>query len=109
MDPGRIVIVQRIRHPYETRGALNSKEQKRLLIMNEVVAGRKTDQEAMDMLGITLRHTRRRSPLFKNLWLSFFEDHLEPLSLAGNKTVLDEKYPYTDRNGHARRLGRPLK
>ncbi|HET6446320.1 MAG TPA: ISNCY family transposase [candidate division Zixibacteria bacterium] len=38
---------------------LNSKEQKRLPVMNEVVAGRMTAQQAADMLGITLRHTRR--------------------------------------------------
>lgn len=38
---------------------LNSKEQKRLLVMNEVVAGRMTGQQGADMLGITLRHTRR--------------------------------------------------
>ena len=38
---------------------LNSKEQKRLLVMNEVVAGRMTGQQAAEMLGITLRHTRR--------------------------------------------------
>jgi len=38
---------------------LNNKEQKRLLVMNEVVAGRMTGQQAADMLGITLRHTRR--------------------------------------------------
>ncbi|MGB3715130.1 MAG: ISNCY family transposase, partial [Candidatus Promineifilaceae bacterium] len=38
---------------------LNSKEQKRLLVMNEVVAGRMTAQQAADMLGITLRQTRR--------------------------------------------------
>jgi transposase len=38
---------------------LNVKEQKRLLVMNEVVSGRMTGQQAADMLGITLRHTRR--------------------------------------------------
>jgi CRP-like cAMP-binding protein len=38
---------------------LNSKEQKRLMIMNEIVAGRITGQQAADVLGITLRHTRR--------------------------------------------------
>ena len=38
---------------------LNSKEQKRLLVMNEVMAGRMTGQQAADVLGITLRHTRR--------------------------------------------------
>ena len=38
---------------------LNNKEQKRLLVMNEVMAGRLTGQEAADMLGLSLRHTRR--------------------------------------------------
>ena len=38
---------------------LNSKEQKRLLVMNEIVAGRITGQQAADVLGITLRHARR--------------------------------------------------
>ncbi|MGB3715432.1 MAG: helix-turn-helix domain-containing protein [Candidatus Promineifilaceae bacterium] len=37
---------------------LNGKEQKRLLVLNEVLAGRMTGQEAADMLGSTLRHTR---------------------------------------------------
>jgi predicted DNA-binding transcriptional regulator YafY len=38
---------------------LNKKEQKRLLVMNEVLAGRVTGQEAAEMLGLPLRHTRR--------------------------------------------------
>ena len=38
---------------------LNNKEQKRLLVINEVLAGRMTGQQAAEMLGITLRHTRR--------------------------------------------------
>jgi len=38
---------------------LNNKEQKRLLVMNEVLAGRVTGQEAAEMLGLSLRHTRR--------------------------------------------------
>ncbi len=38
---------------------LNNKEQKRLLVLNEVLAGRLTGQEAAEMLGISLRHTRR--------------------------------------------------
>jgi hypothetical protein len=45
---------------------LNSKEQKRLLVMNEVVAGRMTAQQAADMLGITLGHTRR---ILARYWL----------------------------------------
>ena len=38
---------------------LNTKEQKRLLVMNEVLAGRVTGQEAADVLGLSLRQTRR--------------------------------------------------
>jgi hypothetical protein len=38
---------------------LNNKEQKRLLVLDEVLAGRMTGQEAADMLGLGLRHTRR--------------------------------------------------
>lgn len=38
---------------------LNNKEQKRLLVLNEVLAGRMTGQEAAEMLGVTLRHSRR--------------------------------------------------
>jgi transposase len=38
---------------------LNNKEQKRLLVMNEVLAGRLTGQEAAEELGLSLRHTRR--------------------------------------------------
>ena len=41
------------------RVILNKREQKRLLVMNEVLAGRMTGQEAADMLGLSLRHTRR--------------------------------------------------
>jgi transposase len=38
---------------------LNNKEQKRLIVLNEVLLGRVTGQEAAEMLGISLRHTRR--------------------------------------------------
>lgn len=38
---------------------LNKKEEKRLLVMNEVLAGRLTGQEAADVLGLSLRQTRR--------------------------------------------------
>ena len=38
---------------------LNKKEQKRLLVLNEVLAGRVTGQEAADVLGLSLRQTRR--------------------------------------------------
>jgi len=38
---------------------LNSMEQKRLLVMNELLAGRLTGQEASEVLGVTLRHIRR--------------------------------------------------
>jgi transposase len=38
---------------------LNSKEQKRVLVMNELLAGRLTGQEASEVLGVSLRHIRR--------------------------------------------------
>jgi transposase len=38
---------------------LNLKEQKRLLVLNEQLAGRLTGQEAAEVLGLSLRHTRR--------------------------------------------------
>ncbi len=38
---------------------LNNKEQKRLLVLNEVMAGRMTELHADEMLGVTLRPTRR--------------------------------------------------
>ena len=38
---------------------LNNKEQKRLLVLNEVLAGRVTGKEAAEVLGVSLRHTRR--------------------------------------------------
>lgn len=38
---------------------LNVKEQKRLLVLNEMLAGRLTGQEAAEVLGLSLRHTRR--------------------------------------------------
>ncbi len=38
---------------------LNKREQKRLIVFNEVLAGRMTGQEAAEMVGVTLRHTRR--------------------------------------------------
>lgn len=38
---------------------LNLKEQKRLLVLNEILAGRLTGQEAAEVLGLSLRHTRR--------------------------------------------------
>jgi hypothetical protein len=37
---------------------LNGKEQKRLLVMNELLAGRLTGWEAPEMLDVTLRHSR---------------------------------------------------
>ena len=49
---------------------LNSKEQKRLLVFNELIAGRMTGQEAADVLGLSLRHTRRA--------LADYETHHEP-------------------------------
>jgi transposase len=38
---------------------LNVKEQKRLLVLNKILAGQMTGQEAAEMLGLSLRHTRR--------------------------------------------------
>lgn len=38
---------------------LNTKEQKRLLVLNEFLERRMTGQEAAEVLGISLRHTRR--------------------------------------------------
>jgi len=46
---------------------LNNKEQKRLLVMNEVLAGRMTGEEAAEMLGLTLRHTRRLIAAYRRL------------------------------------------
>jgi CRP-like cAMP-binding protein len=44
----------------KTEVTLNSKEQKRLLVLNEVLVGQMTGQDAADMLGLSLRHTRRQ-------------------------------------------------
>lgn len=38
---------------------LNVKEQKRLMVLNEILAGRLTGQEAAEVLGLSLRHSRR--------------------------------------------------
>jgi transposase len=38
---------------------LNGKEQKRLMVLNEVLAGRLTGPEAAEVLGVTVRHVRR--------------------------------------------------
>ena len=38
---------------------LNVKEQKRLLVLNEILVGRLTGQEAAEVMGLSLRHTRR--------------------------------------------------
>jgi transposase len=38
---------------------LNNKEQKRLKVLNEVIAGHMTGQQAAAMLGLSLRHVRR--------------------------------------------------
>jgi len=43
----------------KTEVTLNQKEQKRLLVMNELLVGRLTGQEAAEVLGVTLRHIRR--------------------------------------------------
>ncbi len=44
---------------------LNIKEQKRLLVLNEIMAGRMTGQEAADVLGLSLRHTRRLLAVYR--------------------------------------------
>lgn len=41
------------------RVTLNSKEQKRLIVLNEVLAGRLTGLAAAEVLGLSVRHTRR--------------------------------------------------
>ena len=41
-----------------TEVTLNTKEQKRVLVLNEVLAGRLTAAEAATVLGVTVRHTR---------------------------------------------------
>jgi transposase len=38
---------------------LSNKEQKRLLVLNKVLEGQMTGREATEMLGVSLRHTRR--------------------------------------------------
>ena len=38
---------------------LNNKEQKRVIVLNKVLEGQMTGQEAAEMLGVSLRHTRR--------------------------------------------------
>jgi len=38
---------------------LNNKEQKRVIVLNRVLEGTMTGQEAADLLGVSLRHTRR--------------------------------------------------
>lgn len=38
---------------------LNKKEQKRVIVLNKVLEGQMTGQEAAEMLGVSLRHTRR--------------------------------------------------
>ena len=43
----------------KTEVTLSIQEQKRLLVLNEVIAGRMNGQEGADMLGLSLRHTRR--------------------------------------------------
>ena len=43
----------------EERVTLNKKEQSRLLVLNRIEAGQITAWQAADVMGITLRHTRR--------------------------------------------------
>ncbi|HRN67100.1 MAG TPA: hypothetical protein PLD89_03130 [Promineifilum sp.] len=44
---------------------LNNKEQKRLIVLNEVQAGRLTGIEAATMLGLSLRQTRRLLAMYR--------------------------------------------
>ena len=43
----------------EERVTLNKKEQKRLLVFNQVEMGRMVGREAAEVLGLSLRHLRR--------------------------------------------------
>ena len=45
--------------PIMEKVTLNKKEQKRSVVMNEILAGRMTGQEAADVLGLSLRQVRR--------------------------------------------------
>lgn len=45
--------------PFMEKVTLNKKEQKRSIVMNEVLSGRMTGQEAADVLGLSLRQVRR--------------------------------------------------
>lgn len=44
---------------------LNNKEQKRLIVLNEVLAGRLTGSAAAELLGLSLRQTRRLLAAFE--------------------------------------------
>ncbi len=44
---------------------LNVKEQKRLLVLNEVLAGRTIDQVTAEMLGLSIRHICSLSTVFR--------------------------------------------
>ena len=44
---------------------LNEKEQKRLMVLNEVLAGRLTGSAAAELLGLSLRQTRRLLAVYR--------------------------------------------
>ncbi len=45
--------------PMNEKVTLNRKEQKRLKVLNEVIVGHMTGQQAAEMLDLSLRHIRR--------------------------------------------------
>ena len=44
---------------------LNNREQKRLLVLNEVLAGRTTGKEGTEMISLSLCHTRRLLAVYR--------------------------------------------
>ena len=45
--------------PMKEMVTLNRKEQRRLVVLNQVEVGRMTGREASEVLGLSLRHVRR--------------------------------------------------
>jgi hypothetical protein len=90
-DHCRIVIVQQICHPliekgkchpYEKRGDIERRGQKRLSVLNEVLAGRMTGQDAADLLGLSLRHSRRQLAGYRQEGLAACFSRAEDTSVA---------------------------
>lgn len=52
---------------------LNNKEQKRLMALNEVLAGRFTGQEAAKVLGLSLRQSRRLLVTYRQAGAEYLE------------------------------------